>query len=199
MSQGIGGPRGAVESALPIVVFTVAFVTTEDLGGSLTAGIAASVLALAIRLVQRSPVRFVLNGLIGIGIAALIARTTGDAEDAFLPGIIQAAAWAAVLTLSILMGRPLLGYLIGSVMGEPTEWHRRPSILKVSRRLTLVLLAPMVLRAAVQYPLYLAEEIGWLGAAKVVMGWPLHIATLAVAGTILAKGRTPLPSQPEPE
>lgn len=194
VSEGVGGPRGAIESALPIIVFTISYITTNHLSRSLTLGIASVVIPLVIRLVQKSSVRFVFNGLIGIAIAALIARSTGRAEDAFLPGIIQAAAWAGVLAISILAGRPLVGYLIGSVMEEPTDWHRRPSILRVSHRLTLVLLIPMLLRVAVQYPLYLAGEVGWLGTAKVVLGWPLHVATLAVAGTILAKGRTPFPS-----
>lgn len=198
VSEGVGGPRGAFESALPIIVFTIAYVTIDNLGRSLTLGIASAVIPLVIRLVQKSSVRFVFNGLIGIAIAALIARSTGRAEDAFLPGIIQAAAWAGVLTLSILAGRPLAGYLVGSVMGEPTDWHRRPPIRKVSRRLTLVLLFPMALRVAVQFPLYLAGEVAWLGVTKVAMGWPLHIGSLAVAGTILARGRTPMPTRAEP-
>lgn len=194
VSEGVGGPRGGIESALPIIVFTISYVITDNLSRSLALGIGSVVLPLVIRLVQKSSVRFVFNGLVGIAIAAVIARSTGKAEAAFLPGIIQAAAWAGVLTISILAGRPLVGYLIGSVMGEPTDWHRRPSILQVSHRLTLVLLVPMLLRVAVQYPLYLAGEVGWLGTAKVVLGWPLHVATLAVAGMILAKGRTPFPS-----
>lgn len=198
ISEGVGGPRGGIESALPIIVFTIAYVVTENLSRSLTLGIGSVVIPLVIRLVQKSSVRFVFNGLIGIAIAGLIARSTGRAEDAFLPGVIYNAAWAGVLGVSVLAGRPLAGYVLGSVMGEPTEWHRRPAILRVGRRLTLVLMAPMALRVAVQLPLYLAGEIGWLGAAKVGLGWPLHVATLAVAGMILARGRTPMPAQPEP-
>lgn len=199
VSEGVGGPRGAIESALPIIVFTIAWVTTSNLSRSLALGIGSVVIPLAVRLIQRSSVRFVLNGLIGIAIAGVIARSTGRAEAAFLPGIIQAAAWAGVLTISILAGRPLVGYLIGSVMGEPADWHRRPAIKSVSHRLTLVLLFPMVLRVAVQYPLYAAGEVGWLGTAKVALGWPLHVATLAFAGMILAKGRTPMPSLEDKE
>lgn len=198
LSQSVGGPRGGIESALPIIVFTIAYVATDNLSRSLTLGIGSVLLPLVIRLAQKSTVRFVFNGLVGIAIAAVIARSTGKAEAAFLPGVIYNAAWAGVLTVSVLAGRPLAGYVLGSVMGEPTEWHRRPAILRVGRRLTLVLLAPMVARVAVQYPLYLAGEVGWLGVAKVALGWPLHVATLAVAGMILARGRTPMPTQPEP-
>jgi hypothetical protein len=50
----------------------------------------------------------------------------------------------------------------------------------------------MVIRLAVQVPLYLAGEVGWLGVSRVVLGWPLYAAALAVAGVILLRGETPL-------
>jgi hypothetical protein len=46
----------------------------------------------------------------------------------------------------------------------------------------------------VQYPLYLAGEVGWLGVSKIVLGWPLQVAALGVMVYLLARGRTPLGS-----
>jgi hypothetical protein len=64
--------------------------------------------------------------------------------------------------------------------------------------LTWLLLLPCLLRVAVQLPLYLAGAVGWLGASKIALGWPLQILALAVAVALLARGRTPLHPKPSP-
>ncbi|HZB67552.1 MAG TPA: hypothetical protein VE503_09050 [Ornithinibacter sp.] len=41
-------------------------------------------------------------------------------------------------------------------------------------------------------PLYLAAEVAWLGAAKIALGWPLWVASIALMGWLLLAGHTPL-------
>lgn len=188
----LGGPRGAVEVALPIALFTLLYVLVDELRVAVVAGVASSVLLLLVRLVQRSSTRFVRNGLVGIGAAAGLALATGRAEDAFLPGIVQAAGWAVVLVGSIAVRRPLVGYLIGAVLGDTTAWRSVPAIVRLANRLTVVMLVPMLVRVLVQLPLYLAGEVAWLGASRIALGWPLSLAAFAVAAGILARGDTPL-------
>ncbi|MDP8928411.1 MAG: DUF3159 domain-containing protein [Actinomycetota bacterium] len=196
IAEALGGPRGAVESALPLVVFTAAYVVNDELRLALTLGGVVAVILYGIRLIQRSSTRFVRNGLAGIVVAAVFALAMGSGEAAFLPGIIQNAAWAVALGASIILGWPLAGFLIGAVLGDSVAWRDNRAIVRLSNQLTLVLLVPMVIRVAVQYPLYVAGEVGWLGVARLALGWPLTGATLAVAGAILVRGRTPLPRQP---
>ncbi|HEX5905706.1 MAG TPA: hypothetical protein VFY56_01715, partial [Propionibacteriaceae bacterium] len=43
-----------------------------------------------------------------------------------------------------------------------------------------------------QLPLFLSGQVVLLGVAKVVLGWPLLIAALAVMGLMLSKGKTPM-------
>ena len=40
-------------------------------------------------------------------------------------------------------------------------------------------------------PLYLAAEVAWLGAAKIALGWPLWVASIALMGWLLLAGHTP--------
>ena len=188
----IGGPRGGIEVALPIALFSLVFVLVGELRPAVIAGLASSVVLFAARLAQRSSTQFVRNGLVGIAVAALVATATGRAEDAFLPGILQSAAWALALTVSIAVRRPLAGYLIGAVLGDTSGWRANPAVVRLANRLTLVFLAPMAIRVAVQTPLYLAGEVGWLGVSRVVLGWPLSLAAFAVGAGILARGSTPL-------
>jgi hypothetical protein len=62
----------------------------------------------------------------------------------------------------------------------------------MTTKLTLVLAVPYLLRFAIQLPLFLAGQVVLLGVAKVVLGWPLLIAALAVIGLMLSKGKTPI-------
>jgi hypothetical protein len=47
----------------------------------------------------------------------------------------------------------------------------------------------------VQFPLYLGDHIALLGTAKVILGWPLQIASFAAMAWLLSRNRTPI----EPE
>jgi hypothetical protein len=174
LSSSLGGRRGIVEGALPTVGFTLA------------------VVLLVLRIVARQPVQFVVNSLVGIGVAALFASRSGRAEDVFLPGIIYNAVYAVVMTLSVVLRWPVVGLMIGSVTGDVTAWRNDPAIVRLCSKLTWILAAPCAIRVAVQYPLYLAGQVGWLGASKIALGWPLQVASLSLMAYLLARGHTPM-------
>lgn len=195
LSAALGGRRGIVESAVPTVLFTVMFVSTHELRLSLVVAIVATALLLVVRVVQRSTIQFVLNALIAIGIAAVFASRSGEARDVFLPGILYNGAYAVVFVLSILVGWPLVGFMIGSITGDPTGWHRDRSIVRLCSQLTWLFAAPCIIRVLVQYPLWAGDHIALLGTAKVALGWPLQIASFAAMAWLLSRNRTPI----EPE
>ena len=143
-------------------------------------------------MLARQPVQFVVNSLVGIGIAAVFASRTGKAEDVFLPGIIYNAVYAVGLSLSVLVRWPLVGLMLASVTGDLSGWRKDPAVVQLCSRLTWVLAVPCVVRVAVQYPLYLGGQVGWLGVTKIALGWPLQVAALAAMVWLLARGRTPI-------
>ena len=194
LSAALGGRRGMLEGAVPTVGFTVCWITTHDLPLALGLGAGLAVLLLVVRVVQRQTPQFVLNSLFGIGIASLFALRSGEAQDAFLPGIIYNAVYAVILTGTVIVRWPLVGFLIGSVTGDPTSWHRDPALVRLCSRLTLLLALPCVLRVIVQYPLWLGGEdmVGWLGTAKIALGWPLQVAALAAMLWVLGRNQTPI-------
>lgn len=193
LSKALGGKRGMLEGAIPTLGFTVTWISSHDLRLSLVISGALAVTAFIVRVVQRSSVQFVVNAMIGISIAAIFALRSGKAEDAFLPGLIYNAVYATLLTGSVLVRWPLVGFMIGSVTGQPTEWRRDRNLVKLCSYLTLILAAPCVVRVVVQFPLYQAGQAGWLGVAKISMGWPLQLAALAVMAWMLSRDSTPLP------
>ncbi|WP_461001734.1 DUF3159 domain-containing protein [Streptomonospora sediminis] len=198
LSKALGGKRGMVETAIPTLSFTLAFMALEDLQLALGLGFALAIVLAVIRLVQRSSVQFVVNSLFGMGIAAVFALRSGDAEDFALPGIIYNAVYAVVLTLTILIRWPAMGLLIGGVTGDVTAWRHNPAVVRLSSRLTWLLVLPCVIRVAVQLPLWAAESYGvastfaLLGISKIAMGWPLQVAAFAGMVWLLTRGRTPV-------
>lgn len=198
MSKALGGRRGIVEAAVPTIAFTGTWMGTNELKASLIVGVASAVVLLLVRLAQRTTPQFVLNSLVGIGIGAFFAARTGDAKDVFLPGILYNAAYAAGMLLSIVVRWPIVGFLIGSVTGDPTAWHNDSALVRLCSRLTWLLMLPCLLRVVIQLPLYWADQVTALGVAKIALGWPLQVAGLAAMVWVLARGRTPLepPAQP---
>lgn len=200
LSASLGGARGILESALPFVAFTIGWVITRDMTGlplsplsaSLGAALAVAAVLALLRIIQRQSVRFVLQAVIPTAIAALIAARTGRAEDVFLPGILYNGALAVLSVFTIAIRKPLVGFVIGAAIGDPTGWTGDRGLVRMTSKLTAVLAVPYVTRFVVQMPLFLAGQVVWLGVAKVVLGWPLLVGALFVMGLLLSKGKTPI-------
>ena len=213
LSRALGGRRGMAEAAVPTIAFTVTFLVGKQLELALVVSVGTALVLLAVRLAQRSTVQFVLNSLVGIGIGAYFAwrsaRGGGDANEQalayFVPGLVYNAAYATLMLFSTVVRWPLVGFMVGSVAGDPTEWHRDRQVVRLCRNLTWMLALPCVARVAVQLPIYLAGQaaddaspmVAALGVSKVVMGWPLQIAALAGMAWLLGRNSTPV--EPEPE
>ena len=192
LAKAFGGKRGIAESAIPTVAFTVCWLVSHDLRLSLILSVGSAVALLLLRIAQRSSVQFVANALFGIAIAAVFALRSGEAKDVFLPGILYNGGYAAVLIVSILVGWPVIGFLVGSVTGDATKWHKDAQMVKLCSLLTWILALPCVLRVIVQYPLWASDQVGWLGTSKIALGWPLQLASLGGMVLVLSRNHTPL-------
>jgi Protein of unknown function (DUF3159) len=208
LSRALGGRRGMLEAAVPTLVFTVTFLTTKDLKPAVGLSVGTAFVLLLVRLRHRSTVQFVLNSLVGIGIGAFFAwrsaRAGGSADDQalayFLPGLLYNAGYAVLMVLSILVRWPLVGFMVGSVSGDPTAWHDDPQVVRLCGNLTWLLAAPCVLRVVVQLPVYLAGKaaddagpmVAVLGITKIAMGWPLQVLALLAMAWLLGRNRTPM-------
>ena len=198
LSKALGGTRGMLEGAIPTLGFTLSWVVAHDLRLSLFISGGLAAVLLLVRIAQRSNVQFVMNSIVGIGIASVFALRSGRAEDAFLPGVIYNGVYAVVLSASVLVRWPLVGFMIGGVTGDLTAWHTDKHLVTLCNKLTLLLALPCMARVVVQYPLYRMHEAGWLGIAKIAMGWPLQIAALAAMVWLLRRDETPV-TMPTPQ
>lgn len=190
----LGGRRGAVDASLPAVGFVAGWLLAGwwAPGSSAVAVGCAGALAVALvvafaRTRSGSPPRAVLLGLAGVAVAALVALRTGRAVDFFLIQVVSNAASALAWASSIVVRWPLLGLVVGGVLGQRTRWRRDPALLRGYQRASWVWVAQYLVRLAIFVPLYLANQVVALAAARVVLSWPLITACLAVSWWVLRR------------
>lgn len=209
MANALGGRRGMVEVGIPGALFTVLWLATKELPLALGASVAVTLVLLAVRLVQRSTLQFCLNALVGIGVGYLFVRLAAasggnESEQAlafFLPGILVSTGYTVLMVGSCVAGWPFVGFLLGSVTGDPTAWHADEQVVSLCTRLTWLFLLPGAVGAGLQGPVWLA---GWsglididlavlvLGVLRVGLGWPLRILSWSAMIWVLTRDRTPI-------
>lgn len=177
--SAVGKTRGLVESLGPGLGFLITFTVTGELIPSVTAPVALSILFIVVRLVQRTALMPAIAGLIGIGASAGIALWSGRAEDNFLLGFGANALWLTALLISLAVRRPLLGYLAGSLAGDPT-WRDQPGTRRIGAIATWLWALLFALRLVIQVPMYFSGLVAALAATKLIMGLPLYAAWLWV-------------------
>ncbi len=176
----LGGRRGALESALPSVVFvTVYLLSGSHLVWALSTALGVAAVLAALRLMRREkPVR-VLGGLAGVAIAAVVAARTGNAADYFLPSLLANVASALIWAVSIVARWPLLGVIIGFGIGQKTAWRQDPDLLRAYSRASWIWAVSFLVRAGVNLPLYLTDNLVGLGISRVLLGWPMVLLVIA--------------------
>lgn len=185
--EALGGKRGLLDSGLPAAVFvSVNTVVTafSDARTGLRAAIVAAVLVglvvVLVRLRRRETVQQAIGGFFGLAVAAVFAARSGEARDFFLPGILFNLAYSAAFVVSALLGRPLVGYVYAAVGGLDGGWRGDQALRRAMAVASIGWAAVFALRAVVQGALYLADRPGLLAAARLLMGWPVTIAAVAL-------------------
>lgn len=168
----IGGVRGLIDSSVPTLAFVIA-----NLVGGLRAGIYVALgvggLLLLVRVVRRERLEQGFAGLFAVAVAAFVASRTHSASGFFLPGILLQIPYVIAAVVSVVIGRPIIGYVAAIVNPSLSDWRSVPVIRRAAAYATLVWASVFALRIAVMMPLYLADESSALGIAKLAMGWPL--------------------------
>ncbi len=209
MATALGGRRGMIEAGVPGILFTAVWLPTKDIQLALILSLVAAGIAAVLRLAQRGPLQYVFNALFSIGIGFVFIRISAssggsESEQAlafFLPGIIYSLVYTILLFGSAFAGWPVVGFMVGSVTGDPTAWHEDKQIVKLCSRLTLLLAAPGAVGVLLQGPVWL---LGWrdvievdtavavIAVLRYGFGWPLRIASWSAMVWLLARNATPL-------
>ena len=170
----MGGISGLIYSSLPVVVF-VPVSTALGLVPAIVSALAVAALILVWRLWRRETVQPAVSGFIGVGVCAVIAYLVGQSKGYFLLGIWASLFWAAVFAGSVLVRRPIVGYIWGFIKDHDSSWRRVRKAVWAYDIATLIWVAVFLSRFFVQRYLYDMDQTGWLGVARITMGWPLTV------------------------
>jgi hypothetical protein len=188
--NALGGKKGLIDSGLPSLVFLIVFnLSGKNITSAIYAAIGLSIVLTFIRIVKRETVQHAFSGLIGVGVCAFIARRSGNAADFYLPGLWINAGYALLYALTNLFKWPLLGVVLGPILGENLLWRKDPARLKAYTKAGWLWVGMFAARLIVQYPLYQSGNVNLLGTARLLMGYPLFILT--AWGTWLILRNTP--------
>ena len=181
--KSAGGVQGLAESILPGLVFLIAFTVSRELPLALVASLAVAAAFTVARLVQRKPLTQALAGIVGVGLSAWLANSTGKAEDFYVLGFFTNLGYIIAMSISIAVRWPFAGLLFGFIRNEGLDWRKHPARVKAYRIGTWVIISVLVLRLLVQVPLYFMGEQGLPGLAttRLIMGAPLYILGMWVA------------------
>lgn len=196
LASQLGGWRGMVESAIPITAFVVVNLVFS-LQPALISSVALAVVIGVYRLAQRKPVRYAVNGLLGIGLGALIAWRTGEARDFYLPGIVVSYGYAAAMILSVVLKHPLVGWLWSVLFTQGrADWRQDARLMRTFIWLTLVWAAVWIAKVSVQAWLWDTDREHLLGVARLVLGAPPYLLLLAFTIWVVRRVQR---RAPEPE
>jgi Protein of unknown function (DUF3159) len=174
MLDQMGGIAGMIYSSLPVVVF-VPVSTLAGLMPAIAAALGVAALVLVWRLIRHESVQPAVSGFIGVGICALIAYLVGQSKGYFLLGIWSSLFWAAVFAISVLIRRPIVGYIWGFFKEHDSSWRQVRKAVYAYDIATVIWIVVFLSRFIVQRYLYDMDQTGWLGFARISMGWPLTI------------------------
>ena len=181
--EQMGGISGLIYSSLPVLVF-VPVSSFFGLVPAIVAALAVAAVILVWRLVRRESLQPAVSGFIGVGVSALIAWFVGESKGYFLLGIWSSLVYAALFALSILIRRPVVGYIWGWTNGKGHAWRRVRRAVVAFDVATFVWVLVFGARYLVQHRLYDEDQAGLLGVARIAMGWPL--TAVAALVTFLA-------------
>lgn len=193
--NALGGKKGLFDSGIPALVFLIVFNLRDDVRDAALVALGLSAVITLIRLIRREKLQNAISGIVGVLICYLLVRSTGKAEDFYLPGLFINAGYGGLYLLTNLAGWPIIGVVLGPLLGEDFHWRKVPERKRVYLLAGWLWVGLFLSRLIVQLPLYLAGNVNALGVARLIMGYPLFIA--CAWGTWLVIKEVPVAKKPE--
>ncbi len=184
LASQLGGVRGVIESGIPVLVFVIAKLLLP-LTPALIVAVSSALAIAGWRLARRQPVRHAVNGLVGIGFGAFLAWKTGSAKAFYLPGILISLGYGLALLASVLVRRPLVGWVWSVVAAKgSTEWRENPRLVRMFSWLTVLWAMTYLTKVGIQAVVFQhtpdTDPGTALGILRLALGYPPYLLLIAV-------------------
>lgn len=176
--SALGGKSGIFDSTVPSIFFLISYNISHDLKLCLYLSIGLAAILMFIRLIRKTTLVHSVGGFLAAVFCAYFAWKTGSAKSYYAPSLWKNSAFLAIYGLSIAARFPLIGLILGPILGENFDWRNSKERYRAYRNATWVWFALFGIRLAIQYPLYKADAFNALGIANVFLGVPLYLLVL---------------------
>ncbi|MCS7478833.1 DUF3159 domain-containing protein [Umezawaea endophytica] len=188
LAELLGGRGGAIDASLPPVAFVVGWLAAgQSVVVGAWAAVLCGVLVGVVRLARGERPRAAVVSVLMVVVAALVALYTGRAEDFFLVQLLSNVASALLWAASIVVRWPLLGVVVGIVVGQKTRWRKDPALVRAYGIASWAWVGQYVLRVLVFGSLWLTGQVVALGVARAALTWPLQAVCLAASWWLLRR------------
>ena len=164
--------RAMVDTTVAPIAFVIVYTITKEVNVAAAVAVGIGIALFVERLVRRKPVINAIGGLFAIALAAFIAVRSGNAEGFFWPKVAQQTGLFVIFAGSVVVRRPLTGFIVAQLYRADPEWQQIPAVRRVMSEYTLIWASLFLLRAVVFLVGILAGKVGFLGVAVLVMGLP---------------------------
>lgn len=191
----LGGKNGIIDSTLPSLLFLLYFNISHSLSAAAISAVLCALVLAVFRLIRKDTLKHALIGLVGVIFCGFFAWKTGSAKNYFAPSLWKNSGFAFFYLVANLIKWPIIGVILGPVLGENLEWRKDPARLRVYTRAGWVWVALFVIRLIVQLPLYHLGYLNALGIANIFLGLPLYLLTLWATWALISSVPTTKPTQ----
>jgi hypothetical protein len=189
--NALGGKKGLIDSGLPAVVFLIVFNINQDLQGAIWASLSLAIILAIWRLIRKDTIQHSISGVIGVLICAYFANRSGNATDFYIPKLLTNLGYGTVYLIANLVGWPILGLVLGPLLGENFTWRNNPRRKKMYIKASWLWVALFFSRIAIQYPIYKSGNVNLLGTVNLAMGYPLFFAA-AYGSWLIIRSEPPI-------
>lgn len=186
--NALGGKKGLIDSGVPAIVFLVIFNVSKEVDTATWAALSLSVTLAIFRLIRRDTIQHSVSGVIGVLICAYFANRSGNASDFYIPKLLTNLGYGTVYLIANLVGWPVLGLVLGPLLGEDFRWRKDPARRKMYVKASWIWVAMFFSRIAVQYPIYKSGNVNLLGTVNLAMGYPLFFAAAYGTWVVIKSG-----------
>ncbi len=187
--------RGALESILPPLVFITVYLglggeSTQALTWAIGSAVALALVFTVWRLVEGKHPARALGSMLLVLVSGYIASRTGSAADFFWPRVLLNAASALAFVVANLIGWPLIGVILGPLVGTRMTWRTDPDLLRAYTRASWPWAVLNLVRTVLLIFFIDGNQL-WALAASGAFFYGLTIVTIAVSWALIKRSLPP--------
>lgn len=174
------GERKLLDTLLPPLLFFLLIARlsfTTAVWGAL--GLAAAIIGW--RLARRQSVAAAAGGVLGLLLAAGVARLLDREAGFFLPSIAVSGGTVVLAAVSMVVRRPMVAWTSHIARRWPRAWYWHPRVRPAYTEVTGLWLVYFLARFLLQVNLFQAQQLEGLAGVNLALGWPGTVALLVVS------------------